>query len=109
MNLHLLQLLLVSMILSSCDKHTLLKQEIANLESVIKRDQETIIQHQSEIAALGGTANNLKLKELASTIEKEIAAIEFDNSSRRLKWAAIEAEFSKLKPAAEDYKSHLPQ
>ena len=94
-----------TLLASSCDKHAMLEREIATLESAVKADQDAAKKYEQDMAALGGLMIEDKLKQQAADAEARNLALEFENAARQRKWLAIEAGFSKLKPAAEAYKA----
>ncbi len=99
------QLLALTLLVPSCDKHVILQREIATLEAAVKADQAAASKYEQDIAALGGMSIEDKLKQQAAEAEQRILALDFDNAARQRKWSAIETEFAKLKPAAEAYKA----
>ncbi|HRH96766.1 MAG TPA: hypothetical protein PLB55_12565 [Prosthecobacter sp.] len=75
------------------------------MELAAKADQDAAQKYEQDIAALGSMSIEDKFKQQRLEAEARILALEFDNAARQRKWSAIEAEFAKLKPAAEAYKA----
>ena len=105
MKWHSYLLLAFALLVPSCDKHAILEREIATLELAAKADQDAAQKYEQDIAALGSMSIEDKFKQQRLEAEARILALEFDNAARQRKWSAIEAEFAKLKPAAEAYKA----
>jgi hypothetical protein len=93
----------------SCEKHDVLKRGAAELDAMIQKDQAAIDLYEQNIRSLGGREALEKLRGQAEMLRVRVDALRQQNDSRRKKWAAIDAEFSKLKPAAEAFKASQPQ
>jgi len=105
MKRHLHFLLLLSTLVPSCDKHSVLQQEVTALKSTVQSDQEAARQYGNDIAALGGSNALSKINQETPARQERIQLLEFENAARDRKWSAIETEFATLKPAAEAYKT----
>lgn len=89
----------------SCDHHEQLRREIAVLDATNKREDAAMRQYEADIAAHGGTSALPIISGQIQTQQEKMRPLELSYPTRERKWAAIAAEFARLKPAAEAYKA----
>jgi hypothetical protein len=106
---HLIICIFVGLSSASCEKHGELKMEVAALDAMIQKDQAAVEHYEQSIRPLGGREGLEKLRLQAEILRIRVDALGQQNSSRREKWAGIDAKFSKLRPAAETFKASQPQ
>ena len=99
----------LALLMSSCERHEPLEQQIAALEVSVKENENAIGKYEADINTLGGSGMLATLDEQSSAVQQRVTALEFENNSRDRKWSAIEAEFTRLRPAAEAFKSSQPK
>lgn len=89
----------------SCERHEQLRREIFALDAAHKKEEEAIRQCEADIAAHGGNSALTLINGQMQVQQEKMRPLEFDNPSRERKWAAIEAEYARLKPAVEAFKA----
>ncbi len=94
---------------TSCERQEDLKREIAALDASFKKDEAAARQYEKDIAALGGKESLKRIVEQTQSKEAQLRPLEFVNAPRERKLSAIEADFAKLKPAAEAFKAAQPK
>lgn len=97
------------LISTSCERHEKLKREITVLETAVKQGNEAAAQCEKDIAALGSMEALPHIIEQTKFLQEKTRPLEFENATRERRWAAIETEFAKLKPATEAFKSSQPK
>ncbi len=79
------------------------------LDATLFDEQARITQLDKHIVELGGREAGEQLRLQLEMLRSRTTGIEKQNDIRAKKWAEIEAEFVKLKPAAEAFKSSHSQ